>query len=230
VTAGTGISGGGTSGAVTITNSMATAITTAGDLIKGTGSGTFDRLGIGSTGQVLTVSSGVPVWSTPASGGGWTSLASGSVAGASLDLTSISGSYKNLRLVIRNLRVDTATEPAMIINSDGGSNYSIFKLTGTGSTVTNTASNTATTVPFSHNNVKANSTMTVIYDFPDYANTTSNKIFTSNAYYVTSASSDNYQTIVQATWRNTNAITGLQLGAYGIADFNAGTYILYGGN
>jgi len=70
VTAGTGISGGGTSGTVTITNSMATAITTAGDLIKGTGSGTFDRLGIGTTGQVLTVSGGAPVWATPAGGGG----------------------------------------------------------------------------------------------------------------------------------------------------------------
>ena len=69
VTAGVGISGGGTSGTVTITNSMATAITTAGDLIKGTGSGTFDRLGIGSTGQVLTVSGGAPVWSAPAGGG-----------------------------------------------------------------------------------------------------------------------------------------------------------------
>jgi hypothetical protein len=64
VTAGTGISGGGTSGDVTITNSMATAITTAGDLIKGTGSGTFNRLGIGSTGQVLTVTSGAPAWET----------------------------------------------------------------------------------------------------------------------------------------------------------------------
>jgi hypothetical protein len=70
VTAGTGISGGGTSGTVTVTNSMATAITTAGDLIKGTGSGTFDRLGIGSTGQVLTVSGGAPAWATPAGGGG----------------------------------------------------------------------------------------------------------------------------------------------------------------
>jgi hypothetical protein len=68
VTAGTGISGGGTSGTVTVTNSMATAITTAGDLIKGTGSGTFDRLGIGSTGQVLTVAAGAPSWATPASG------------------------------------------------------------------------------------------------------------------------------------------------------------------
>jgi hypothetical protein len=69
VTAGTGISGGGTSGAVTITNSMATTITTAGDLIKGTGSGTFDRLGIGSSGQVLTVSAGAPAWVSPAGGG-----------------------------------------------------------------------------------------------------------------------------------------------------------------
>jgi hypothetical protein len=68
VTAGTGISGGGTSGTVTITNSMATAITNAGDLIKGTGSGTFDRLGIGTAGQVLTVSGGAPTWATPSSG------------------------------------------------------------------------------------------------------------------------------------------------------------------
>jgi hypothetical protein len=69
VTAGTGISGGGSSGDVTITNSMATAITTAGDLIYGTGSGTFTRRGIGSTGNVLTVSGGVPTWAAPAGGG-----------------------------------------------------------------------------------------------------------------------------------------------------------------
>lgn len=54
VTAGTGISGGGTSGTVTITNSMATEIAAAGDIIVGTGSGTFDNLPIGTTGQVLT--------------------------------------------------------------------------------------------------------------------------------------------------------------------------------
>ena len=54
VTAGTGISGGGTSGTVTVTNSMATEITAAGDIIVGTGSGTFDNLPIGTTAQVLT--------------------------------------------------------------------------------------------------------------------------------------------------------------------------------
>ena len=73
VTAGTGISGGGTSGAVTITNSMATEITASGDIIVGTGSGTFDNLPIGSTGQVLTADTTVSPykvkWATPAGGG-----------------------------------------------------------------------------------------------------------------------------------------------------------------
>jgi hypothetical protein len=47
VTAGTGISGGGTSGAVTVTNSMATAIDAKADLIVGTGADAFARLAVG---------------------------------------------------------------------------------------------------------------------------------------------------------------------------------------
>ena len=57
VTAGTGISGGGTSGAVTITNSMATEIAAKGDLIVGTGSATFDNLTAGSNGETLVADS-----------------------------------------------------------------------------------------------------------------------------------------------------------------------------
>lgn len=68
VNAGTGISGGGTSGDVTITNSMATAITTSGDLIQGTGSGTFARLGVGTTGQVLTSNGTSATWATASAG------------------------------------------------------------------------------------------------------------------------------------------------------------------
>jgi hypothetical protein len=54
VTAGTGISGGGTSGAVTITNSMATAIDAKGDLIVGTGADAFARLPVGTDNLVVT--------------------------------------------------------------------------------------------------------------------------------------------------------------------------------
>jgi len=70
VNAGTGISGGGTSGAVTITNSMATEIAAKGDLIAGTGSQTFDNLTVGANGTVLTANSATATgleWVAPAS-------------------------------------------------------------------------------------------------------------------------------------------------------------------
>tara|TARA_R110000868_G_scaffold24782_2_gene97320 strand:+ start:113 stop:1024 length:912 start_codon:yes stop_codon:yes gene_type:complete len=105
VTAGVGITGGGTSGTVTVTNSMATAITTAGDLIKGTGSGTFDRLGVGSTGQVLTVAGGTASWATPAGGGGMTLLSTTTMSGSYVSITSISGAYKNLVISIENANI-----------------------------------------------------------------------------------------------------------------------------
>jgi hypothetical protein len=57
VTAGTGISGGGTSGDVTVTNSMATAIDAKGDLVPGTGADTFARLAVGANHLVLTADS-----------------------------------------------------------------------------------------------------------------------------------------------------------------------------
>lgn len=57
VTAGVGISGGGTSGTVTVTNSMATAIDAKGDLVPGTGADTFARLPVGANNTVLTADS-----------------------------------------------------------------------------------------------------------------------------------------------------------------------------
>jgi hypothetical protein len=57
VTAGTGISGGGSSGTVTITNSMATEIDALGDLIVGTGDDTFSRLAVGTDTYILSANS-----------------------------------------------------------------------------------------------------------------------------------------------------------------------------
>jgi hypothetical protein len=73
VTAGTGISGGGTSGTVTITNSMATEIAAKGDLIVGTGSATFDNLTVGANNTILTADSSTATglkWAAAAGGGG----------------------------------------------------------------------------------------------------------------------------------------------------------------
>jgi hypothetical protein len=72
VTAGTGISGGGTSGTVTITNSMATEIDAKGDLIVGTGADAFARLAVGTNGHTLVADSAETTglkWAAPAGGG-----------------------------------------------------------------------------------------------------------------------------------------------------------------
>lgn len=74
VQAGTGISvASGTGPIPVVTNSMATEITASGDIIVGTGSGTFDNLPIGTTGQVLTADTTVSPykvkWAAAAAGG-----------------------------------------------------------------------------------------------------------------------------------------------------------------
>jgi len=76
VTAGTGISGGGTSGTVTITNSMATAIDAKGDLVIGTGADAFSRLAVGTDNFVLTAASG------ETTGVKWAAVSSPSFVGA----------------------------------------------------------------------------------------------------------------------------------------------------
>jgi hypothetical protein len=52
------------------TTGMTNPMTTTGDTIYSSSGSTPARLGIGTTGQVLTVAAGVPSWSTPAGGGG----------------------------------------------------------------------------------------------------------------------------------------------------------------
>ena len=72
ITAGTGITGGGTSGTVTITNDMATTIAAKGDILAGTANDAYSALTVGTNGQVLTAASGEATglqWATPASGG-----------------------------------------------------------------------------------------------------------------------------------------------------------------
>ena len=74
---------------------MTNPMTTTGDTIYSSSGSTPARLGIGSTGQVLTVSGGVPAWATPSSGS-MTLLSTTALTGSSVSISGISGSYKNL--------------------------------------------------------------------------------------------------------------------------------------
>jgi hypothetical protein len=128
VTAGTGISGGGTSGAVTITNSMATAIDAKGDLISGTGADTFSRLAVGANDTVLTADSSTATglkWAAPAGGGGMTLLSTTSITAANaINVTSINQTYTSLVVYVENFAMNTnQTNIFFRFNNDSSSIY-----------------------------------------------------------------------------------------------------------
>jgi hypothetical protein len=106
VTAGTGISGGGTSGTVTVTNSMATAIDAKGDLVVGTGADAFSRLAVGSNNQVLVADSAEATglkWASPSSG--MTLIATGTLSGSSTTFSNcFSSTYDSYIVYIYNMK------------------------------------------------------------------------------------------------------------------------------
>ena len=119
VTAGTGISGGGTSGDVTITNSMATAIDAKGDLIVGTGADTFAKLSVSTNTYLLSADSAEATglkWVAPPTSGGMTLLSTTSLSGASTLISSISTSYTDLKIVMYALNASTADTVYLLPN------------------------------------------------------------------------------------------------------------------
>ena len=75
---------------------------TTGDILYASGSSSLARLAIGSSGQVLTVSSGVPVWST-SSGGGVTRIPAQALSGNLVVITGIPAGVKIITLVLNQV-------------------------------------------------------------------------------------------------------------------------------
>jgi len=225
VTAGTGISGGGTSGTVTVTNSMATAIDAKGDLVPGTGADTFARLAVGANGTVLTADSAETTglkWATPASGGGMTLLASGSLSGSAINLTSISGSYVDLVLYVRNFRpANDNVGLCFRFNNDSNTRYYM------GGAITGGSFSAAQMEMTSGTDNGASDGLS-IFEIPDYANATTWKLITSkpvtnNASTPTTVNYDPRNGI----YNQTGAITEVNFFPFS-GNFTSGSYALYG--
>jgi hypothetical protein len=130
VTAGTGISGGGTSGTVTVTNSMATAIDAKGDLVAGTAADTFARLAVGTNGQVLTADSAEATglkWATSTSGGMTQLGSTTTLSGASTTVSFTATGYNSIQIVVQGMTTTNNDYPRMDINGSAG----ITKVSGT---------------------------------------------------------------------------------------------------
>jgi len=226
VTAGTGISGGGTSGAVTITNSMATEITAKGDLIVGTGNAAFDNLPAGTNGHVLTADSTVSPtglkWAAPAEGGGMTLLSTTTVSASStITLSSISQSYIHLQVILDNPTVSAQNGIRFRFNGDTNTRYR------------NLADPLDTNNTFNSDFMRASGTIGTsgavscsIIDIPSYTNTYSYK-YSQYCYFGKEATSTNAQIEGYANiYNQTDAITSLTF-FVATGTFN-GTIRLYG--
>lgn len=230
VVAGTGLSGGGASGSVTLTNTVATTYDAKGDLVVGTGADTFSKLTVGSNDQYLVADSTQATglkWAT-LTAGAYTQLATGTLSGTAVNLSSISGSYRSLQLVILNPYVNTtATNIGIRINGSSSLVYTETFLRTDSATNTNITAATSW-VGYSSANMGlgATSTDSLIFIFPEYARTDTYKMFYGNGFR---DAQGNGAWAIGVNKSVTTAITELNIiTTNGTSSFGGGTYILYG--
>jgi hypothetical protein len=211
-------------------------VTAKGDLIVATSSGVVTNQAVGTNGQVLTANSALAdgvEWTTPSSGG-MTSIASGSLpTGAStVTLSSISGSYKNLQLIIRDPYPATATSLALQFNGNTGSVYRyVTTYYGATGPISGVAVDATTLLELSQTSLKnTDNNNLLVVDIYDYANSATNK----SGRYATNVVSDSYAAFINNgvfAFNSTTAITSITIrNSNAGVNFSGGTYVLYGVN
>jgi hypothetical protein len=185
--------------------------TTLGDIsYRSSTANVKTRLALGTANQQLRVNSGAtaPEWFTPAASGGMSLISTTSLTGASVTLSSIPQTYKNLQLIIRNH--DPAQDGYSLyirMNADSGSNrhYSSYVM-GVASGAFNSTEWTTAGLD------NGTSTFLLKSDIYDYTNTTTWKI--ADTYFVgnneTTPANANL-TRVHHVYNQTSAISSIQI-------------------
>lgn len=94
-------------------------VTTNGDLIRGTGSGTVTRIAPGTDGQILKIVAGVPAWSNAATGDpSWTLISSSTSTAAAITFSGLSSAYTRFRIVIARVTNSGGRTCSIVLNND----------------------------------------------------------------------------------------------------------------
>ena len=237
VTAGTGLTGGGTTGAVTLTNDMATTITASGDIVVGTGNGTYDNLPIGTTGQVLTADTTVSPykvkWAAPAAGANWSLLNSGGTAltGAqTITVSGISGADKIMVLLDDASSASAGSLIGIRLNTDTGNNYYSTGATNDGlSTYASTylAREEGTTSVFRVGLMSAAAGSTVCgYVLISGCNSSGVKVMTSAGTGTAAGNNDHRAYYMGGYYNSASVITSVSVFSF-TGNFDAGTVFVY---
>jgi hypothetical protein len=232
VTAGTGLTGGGTSGTVTLALDSAaviapTIVDAKGDIIAATAADTVARLAVGTNGQVLTAASGQATgleWATPSSGG-MTLLSTTTLSGATTTISSINQTYNDLYVYVYGCTFSIASYPSIRPNS------STVLFTGTvyDNASSSLAADNKAAISMTigakgdYNNANANNTfaMTIF----NYANTSSVKPVTGQGGYIVTTNPRGYG--FSGYLETTSAISSLVF-ASNSGTFSSGTVLIYG--
>jgi len=197
--------------------------TTLGDIAyRSSTSNVNTRLGIGTTGQILTVAGGVPSWATPAGGGGMTLLSTTTLSGASTTISGISGSYKDLVAIIFGV-TNASSDDTFICKPNNAATSSVicadtsaFRTSDTDIILTGKSVHPSRT---NANNAYA-------LQFSNYASTTAFKPIIWSGFFVT-ATPANKPIWGGGAFRSNSAITSLVFASEG-GDLSTGTVLLYG--
>ena len=218
------------------TTGMTNPMTTTGDSIYSSSGSTPARLGIGSTGQVLTVASGLPSWATPTGAASDYSLInSGGTAltGAStVTVSGISGMNKLHIFIAGASTSGTSPNIGVRLNGDTSGLYQSGGAFFTGSTsyaktYASGAFNTAATFFF----------IAVGSDNADYetygsvwidgANSTGHKFMAATVGLDQGSGVNGKSSALQGMYRGTSAVSSVSLFSSG-SNFDAGTLYVYG--
>ena len=213
------------------TTGMTNPMTTTGDTIYSSSGSTPARLGIGTTGQVLTVSGGIPSWATPAGGGGMTLLSTTTLSGTSTTISSISQSYKNLYIVGRGISQGGAASYYVRFNgNDTAADYSTYNMFGDVGSSPSVELYNNDNGDFGQSGTRSDWNGQTMFEMeiPRYTETEYKKITTQMRARINSSPDRNRAFYTQMAFNSTTAISSIKFVA-GSGD-HSGTIYIYGVN